>query len=208
MSPTEIPDRFTTTDSLILLVDHQTGTIDWVKSLPKQTVIASCRVLARMATAYGMPLVLTTTMEEYVGPTIEDLQEVAPDAFAARLKRGGELSCWDDDSLKTRVAGTGRKMIILAGLTTDICLFWAASDALRLGYRVTVVADACGTMTTLGDQVTYDRLRDMGATVTVVNQMVTELVNNFGTPEGQKAQQIMGDEIISKLNAESAKASA
>jgi len=26
-------------------------------------------------------------------------------------------------------------------------------------------------------------------------------VNNFGTPEGQKAQQIMSDEIISKLGA-------
>ncbi len=46
---------------------------------------------------------------------------------------------------------------------------------------------------------TYDRLRGMGAVVTVVNQMTTELVDNFGTPDGQKAQKIMFDEIISKL---------
>jgi hypothetical protein len=39
----------------------------------------------------------------------------------------------------------------------------------------------------------------MGAIVTVVNQMTTELVDNFGTPDGQKAQKIMFDEIISKL---------
>jgi hypothetical protein len=39
----------------------------------------------------------------------------------------------------------------------------------------------------------------MGVTVAVVNQMTTELVDNFGTPEGQKAQKIMADEIISKL---------
>ncbi len=194
-----IAPRFTTTDSLILLVDHQTGTIDWVKSLPKETVIAGCRVLARMALDYAMPLVLTTTMEEYVGLTIGDIQEVAPDAFQARFKRGGELSCWDDPALKADIQQKGRKNIILAGLTTDICMFWAARDAMELGYRVTVVADACGTMTALGDQVTFDRLRGMGATVTVVNQIVTELVGNFGTPEGQKAQKIMGDEIISKL---------
>ncbi len=194
-------ERFTPENSLILLVDHQTGTVDWVKSLPKQTVIASCRVLARMALEYAMPLILTTTMEEYVGATIQDLQDVAPTAFAARFKRGGELSCWDDEALQAGVKATGRKNIILAGLTTDICMFWAASGALDLGYSVTVVADACGTMTELGDQLTYDRLRDMGIVVTVVNQMVTELVNNFGTPEGQKAQTIMGDEIISKLNA-------
>lgn len=198
---TALKPRFTTSDSFIMLVDHQTGTIDWVKSLPKATVIASCRVLAKMALAYDMPLVLTTTMEEYVGPTMQDLQEVAPDAFTKRYKRGGQLSCWDDAALADGVQALQRKNLILAGLTTDICLYWAAYDAVRLGYNVLVVADACGTMSALGDQLTYARLRDMGVTVTVVNQVVTELINNFGTPEGQKAQQIMGDEIISKLNA-------
>jgi nicotinamidase-related amidase len=201
MLPQHAPkERFTIQNSLVLLVDHQTGTIDWVKSLPKETVIASCRTLARVAIEYDIPLILTTTMEEYVGPTMKDLQEVAPDAFEKRSKRGGQLSCWDDPTLVESVQATGRKNIILAGLTTDICLFWAAADGLRQGYRIMVVADACGTMSTLGDQLTYDRLRDLGITVTVVNTAVTELVNNFGTPEGQKAQKIMADEIISKLN--------
>ena len=194
-----VEPRFTTQDSIIMLVDHQSGTINWVKSLPVATVIASCRVLTRMATSYDMPLVLTTTMEEVVGSTIPDIQSLAGDAYDNRYKRGGQLSCWDDDALRAGVEKLGRKNIILAGLTTDICLFWAARDALRLGYNVLIVADACGTMTEWGDTLTFDRLRDMGATITVINQAVTELVNNFGTAEGQKAQKIMSDEIISKL---------
>ena len=192
-------ERFTPSDSIIMLVDHQTMTIDWVKSLPKATTIASCRVLARMALEYSMPLVLTTTMEDYVGPTIPDISDLAPDAFERRYKRGGELSCWDAEDLRTGVQALTRPNIILAGLTTDICLFWAAVDARKLGYKVMVVGDACGTMSALGDTLTYDRLRELGITVTVVNQAVTELVTNFGTPDGQKAQKIMGDEIISKL---------
>jgi nicotinamidase-related amidase len=167
--------RFAIQDSVILLVDHQTGTVSWIKSLPMATVVASCRVLAKMAVTYGMPLVLTTTMEEYVGPTIPEIQEVAADAFAKRFKRGGQLSCWDDPALQSAVQAVG------------------------LGYQVMVVADACGTMSTLGDELTYASLREMGVRVTVVNTAVTELVNNFGTPEGQKAQQIMSNEIISKL---------
>jgi hypothetical protein len=83
-------ERFTPDKSIVMLVDHQTMTIDWVKSLPTATVVASCRVLARMALTYDMPLVLTTTMEDYVGPTIEPISELAPDAFASRYKRGGE----------------------------------------------------------------------------------------------------------------------
>ena len=120
-------ERFTLDKSAIMLVDHQTMTIDWVKSLPQTTVIASCRVLTRMATTYGMPLVLTTTMEDYVGPTIGSISELAPDAFAARYKRGGELSCWDDQNLRDGVAALGRSHLVLAGLTTDICLFWQRS---------------------------------------------------------------------------------
>jgi nicotinamidase-related amidase len=195
----QLTPRFAIQDSVIVLVDHQTGTVSWIKSLPMATVVASCRVLAKMAVTYGIPLILTTTMEEYVGPTIPEIQEVAADAFAKRFKRGGQLSCWDDPALQSAVKALGRKNLMLAGLTTDICLNWAARDAVRLGYQVMVVADACGTMSTLGDEVTYAGLREIGVQVTVVNSAVTELVNNFGTPEGQKAQQIMSDEIISKL---------
>ncbi|MBY0611560.1 MAG: isochorismatase family protein [Beijerinckiaceae bacterium] len=197
MSPSV--SEFTPSNAAILLVDHQIMTLSWVKSLPKDTVIASCRTLARMALAYDMPLILTTTMEDYVGTTVDEIRDAAPSAFEARFKRGGALNCWDDQALRDHVKGTGRTHVILAGLTTDICLFWAATGARLLGYKVLVVADGCGTMTALGDELTFTRLRDSGVVVTVTNQAVTELANDFGTESGQKAQQIMADEIISRL---------
>lgn len=192
-------DRFKLATSIVMLVDHQMGTVNWVKSQPKEQVIGATRALARMAVEYEMPLVLTTTMEEQVGSTIEDLQQLAPQAYANRYKRGGQLSCWDDAALTAGVEALGRKQIILAGLTTDICAFWAAYDAVKLGYQVMLVADACGSLTTLADQLTFERLRGLGVTVCGINQAQTELVNNFGTPEGQKAMQINMEEIISRL---------
>jgi nicotinamidase-related amidase len=191
--------NFTVDNSVIMLVDHQTGTVGWVKSLPRDTVVTSCRVLTRMALTYDMPLILTTTMEQQVGPTIPDIAELAPDAHAKRYARGGQLDCWDDQRLRDGVAALGRKKIVLAGLTTDICMYWAASSALKLGYEVLVVADACGTTSVQGDDMTYARLRKAGAEISVINQVVTELANDFSTADGQKAQAIMGEEIISKL---------
>ncbi len=199
LNPARLQDRFTLANSVIMLVDHQTGTIGWVKSQPSKVTIASSRAMARMALDYAIPLVMTTTMEDNVGPTIPDLAQLAPDAYAKRYKRGGQLSCWDDAKLAADVKALGRKRVILAGLTTDICLFWAATDAVRLGYDVMVVADACGSLSALSDQLTYDRLREMGVTVTGINQMMTELVNNFGAAEGQKAMKINLEEIIDKL---------
>ena len=113
---------FTTENSIVMLVDHQTGT--------------------KMAIAYDMPLILTTTVEQQVGPTIKDLQEIAPQAYAKRYARSGQLDAWDDPKLQAGVAALGRKKIILAGLTTDICMHRTATSALKLGYEVLVVAPA------------------------------------------------------------------
>ena len=201
LNPARPADRFTLSNSAVMLVDHQSGTLGWVKSQPQAVTLASVRAMARMALEYRMPLVLTTTMEDNVGTTIDDLVTLAPEAYAVRFKRGGQLSCWDDAALAAHVKSLGRPRIIMAGLTTDICLFWAAADALRLGYDVMVVGDACGSMAPLADQLTFDRLRGMGVTVTGVNQFMTELVNNFGTPEGMAAMKINMEEIISKLMA-------
>ncbi len=37
----------------------------------------------------------------------------------------------------------GVRHLFLAGLATDFCVAWSAADARRLGYEVTIVADAC-----------------------------------------------------------------
>ncbi len=37
----------------------------------------------------------------------------------------------------------GFRRVFLAGLATDFCVAWSAEDAVRLGYDVVVVEDAC-----------------------------------------------------------------
>jgi len=62
----------------------------------------------------------------------------------------------------------GFRNLYLAGLATDFCVAWSAEDAVRLGYRVTIIEDACRGIgvptgngrTTLDD--TSDRLHGMG----------------------------------------------
>ncbi len=196
----EVPPSFTPASSAILLVDHQNLTVDWVKSLPRETMIANVRMLARLGSELHIPLVITSTMETtQVGPTIKDIQDLAPAAYAQRVKRGGTLSAFLDPAFAHAVKVTGRKNLIIAGLTSDICLMHTVESALRLGYRVEVVADASGSMTALADQLTWARMRAIGAVITDGNQVLTELYPDFGTAEGQKAAQINMQEVVAKL---------
>jgi nicotinamidase/pyrazinamidase len=46
----------------------------------------------------------------------------------------------------------GFSRVFLAGLATDFCVAWSAEDAVRLGYQVVVIEDACrGIGVSLGD---------------------------------------------------------
>ena len=195
-----VPPDFTPENSAILLVDHQNLTINWVHSLPRETVIANVRVLARLGAEMHIPLIITSTMETTpVGPNIKDIQELAPEAYAKRIQRGGTLSAFLDPAFDKAVKATGRRNLIIAGLTSDICLMHTVESALREGYRVEVVADASGSMTPLADQITWDRMRGLGAIVTDGNQVLTELYPDFGTPAGQKAANINMQEVVAKL---------
>ena len=192
---TTLPARFTPQNSAILLVDHQGMTVNWIKSQPRELVVANVRLLARLGAEMHIPLLVTSTMEANVGTNIEDIQKLAPDAYARRVKRGGTLNCFNDPAFATAVKALGRKNLVIAGLTTDICLMHTVEGALREGYTVQVVADACGAMTALADELTFDRLRALGVVVTVGNQILTELYPDFGTAEGQQVMKINLDEI-------------
>jgi nicotinamidase-related amidase len=186
-------------DTAILLIDHQDATVGWISSQPKATTIANTRMLARLGAELDIPLLVTSTMEDQIGTNIKDVQETAPRAYANRIKRGGTLNCFLDPSFVAAAKALGRKTLVMAGLTTDICLFHSVVGAIAAGYEVQVVADACGSMSALADALTFDRLRGLGVTVTGGNQVLTELFTDFGTADGQKAMKINLDEIVSRL---------
>ena len=192
---------FTTDDAAILLIDHQDMTVGWIRSQPQSTTVNNVRMLARIGAELGVPHMVTSTMEDVIGTNIKDVQELAPEAYAARVKRGGTLNGFLDPAFVASVKGLGRSNLILAGLTTDICLFHTARGAIDAGYEVQVVADACGSSSVSSDELTFDRLRALGATITGGNQVLSELFTDFGTEQGQKAQQINMDEIIAKMPA-------
>ena len=192
---------FTPDNAAIVLIAHQDLTVSWIYSQPQATTVNNVRMLARVGAELGVPHMVTSTMEDAIGTNIKDVQELAPDAYAARVKRGGTLNAFLDPAFVEAVKGLGRSNLILAGLTTDICLFHTARGAVEAGYEVQVVADACGSSSVSSDQNTFDRLRALGVTVTGGNQILSELFTDFGTPLGQKAQKINMDEIVSKMSA-------
>jgi nicotinamidase-related amidase len=192
-------EQFTPQNAAIILVDHQKSTMNWIYSQDRNAVENNLVMLARLGNDLKTPLLITTTMEDFVGPTFEGIQKAAPKQHANRIKRGGTINCFLDPSFNKSVKDLGRKKLIIAGLTTDICLLQTVKGAIAEGYDVIVVSDASGSMTKMADEVSFDYFRQIGVQVFSSNAVLAELYPDFGTPEGQKAMQISIDEVVSKL---------
>ncbi|MBC7896293.1 MAG: isochorismatase family protein [Cytophagaceae bacterium] len=182
--------RITPSDTAIVLVDHQPGVLAMVGSLPASAVTANAGMLARLGEEMGIPLVITSTREtlEFLGTNLDSISEAAPVAYARRVRRAGSLNAFDDPAFVDAVRNTQRKKLVIAGLLTDVCLFHSVRSGLDAGYEVHVVADASGTTTALGDLVTYDRLRELGAVVTTTYGTIFELYPDLSSEEGQRAE--------------------
>lgn len=183
-------ERFTGENAAMLLIDHQVGTMGWAKSMPFEELKRNALMLAKTAKILKMPVVLTSSMEEYAqGPLLSELESILPDEFATRVKRLGIVNAMEDENFAAAVKATGRKKLIIAGVTNDVCTVYPALSLVSDGYDVQVVADAGASPSKFGDDMALRRMEKAGVTLTSTNQVIAELAGNWSTPEGMEIVQ-------------------
>lgn len=102
---------FTPENTAMLLIDHQVGTMGWVGSASLEEIKMNTIALARAADAVGMPLILTSSMEDQAqGPLFEELIQAVPEAYANRVLRGGVVDSMKDEGFAKAVKDTGRRI--------------------------------------------------------------------------------------------------
>jgi nicotinamidase-related amidase len=182
--------RFNADNAALLLIDHQVGTMGWVRSIPFEELKRNALMLADTARILKLPVVLTSSMEEYAqGPLLSELGTILPAAFVARIKRVGIVNAMDDEDFAAAVKATGRNKLIIAGVTNDVCTVFPALSLVRDGYDVQVVADAGGSPSKMADDIALRRMEKGGVTLTSTNQVIAELAGSWTTPEGSRIVQ-------------------
>jgi nicotinamidase-related amidase len=191
---------FTPENSAMLLIDHQVGTIKLAVSTPRDEIVRNTRALVRTAAEARMPLVLSSSQEDHFqGPLLDDLKMIAPEAYARRIKRPGVVDCWLYPPYRQAVEATGRKKLIMAGLTNDVCIVFPAISAVEDGFEVQVVVDGGGSPTKAADDMALRRMESRGVVLTSTNQMMAELATDWASPVGQTVQKVMYEESLRRF---------
>jgi nicotinamidase-related amidase len=184
--------RFKGENAALLLIDHQVGTMGWVGSITFDEMKKNALILAKAATILKIPTVLTSSMEDHAqGPLLSELETILPAEFKVRIKRLGIVNAMDDENFAAAVKATGRKKLILAGVTNDVCTVYPALTLVGQGYDVQVVADAGGSPTKMADDIALRRMEKAGVTLTSTNQLIAELAGSWSTPEGGQLVQAL-----------------
>lgn len=176
-------------DTVILLLDHQTGLFQTVKDISVAELRANTAALAKLATVLKIPVITTASEPNGPnGPLMPEIHQYAP--HAVFVPRKGEVNAWDNENFVKTVRATGRKTLIMAGVWTSVCVMFPALDAKAAGFNVYAVIDASGDPSEMASRTSLARFSQAGVVPTTVNAVICEVHRTWNRPEAAELAKI------------------
>ncbi|BES84826.1 hypothetical protein PEC302107_10200 [Pectobacterium araliae] len=179
-------DKPTPENSIMLFVDHQVGLMASVRDFQqasgyKNNVVA----LAQMAKALDIPVLITSSNAQWQnGDTLPELKEIFKDQPIYR--RTGIINAYEDPTfrkaLEDLVAKTGRRHIIISGVTLGTCVTLPTLAMINDGYQVYPVVDASGAWSKYEADAAMQRMTAAGAELESVFALGAELQADWKNP--------------------------
>ena len=154
-----------------------TGVRDYSTGELKHNVVA----LAKAARILKLPTVVTTTARDSMwGPTFPELVEALP---GIQIIDRSSVNAWDDARVAAAIEATGRKKLIFAGISLEVCAALPAMSAIRKGYESYVAVDASGTFSETKRQAGLLRMQQAGVILSDYGTLLVEILKDNARPE-------------------------
>jgi nicotinamidase-related amidase len=149
-------------NAAFVLIDYQPEQIAAVSSMDQEELLKNAVSTVRTVKTFGVPVIHSTVnvASGQVGPTLPELAELLEDD--PPLDRT-TVNSWEDTEFVEAVRATGRRKLIFCALWTEVCMAFAALDALREGYEVYPVVDAIGGTSPEAHRAGLERVVQAGA---------------------------------------------
>lgn len=176
---------------VVALIDYQPEQFSTVTSATRERLELNAAALARVATAYEVPVVLSTVgVDLGVNQgTTDSIREALPGI--QEIDRTG-VNAWEDAEFRAAIEASGRKKVVIAGLWSEVCLAFPTVDLLAEGYEVYPVADAVGGISTVAHDRALDRMVAAGAQPVTAISFGGELMRNWAREDADRLREVMG----------------
>lgn len=167
-------------DTILVLIDYMPSLMLACHTMEPQVLRNNAVALAKIGAAFELPVLTTggrpndpflTEVSDASGPGLVHIDRSSVDCFASA-------------AFEDAVEKTGRKSIVFAGITTDLCVMQPALSARARGLNVQVVVDASACFTQQIEDVSLLRLQQAGVTLTTWVMLAAELHRASNWQEG------------------------
>jgi nicotinamidase-related amidase len=180
-SQTRPYEPLTSDNAALILVDHQVGLMTGVRDYSTGELKHNVVGLAKAAKELKLPIVITTTARDSMwGPTFPELVEALP---GIEIIDRSSVNAYDDPRVARAIEGTGRKKLIFAGISLEVCAAFPAITAIGRGFDAYVAVDASGTFSETKHQVGLLRMMQAGVVLSDYATLMVEILKDNGRPE-------------------------
>jgi len=173
--------------AVLVLIDLQEG---YRRALHGwDVVVAASRLLVDGAALLGIPLLVTEQYPRGLGHTASEVAARFPSGLEVTEKMS--MSCCGTTEFTARLAASGRKQVLVAGIETHACVDQTVHDLLALGYQVHVARDATSSRRPRNVAPAWDKMRAAGMLPTSSEQALLELVRTAESAEFKSLQRLL-----------------
>ena len=174
-------EPLTSQNAALILVDHQVGLMTGVRDYSTGELKHNVVALAKAAKSLKLPIVVTTTARDSMwGPTFPELVEALP---GIEIINRSSVNAFDDARVASAILATGRKKLIFAGISLEVCAALPAITAVSKGLDAYVAVDASGTFSETKRQAGLLRMQQAGVILSDYGTLMVEILKDNGRPE-------------------------
>lgn len=174
---------------LIVFVDFLEGALGAVGSIPRADLRQAARALAKAAALLDLPAIELRAPLRDAAP----LPEIAEALPNRRVIAHAANDAWLAPEFVAAVRASGRRQLVFAGVATEVGVGLTALSAARAGYRVAVLADACGTVSARAEQAAFARLSQAGVILQSWSGFLGEIQESYLAPKGRELLAILAE---------------
>ena len=169
--------RIRVEDALFCLVDVQERLFPHIGN--KEILEKNLLTLVKGLKVLNVPFIVNEQYKKGIGETIPSLKELV-ETYSSYEKT--TFSCCQNNETMKAIRNTNKKVVIVAGIETHVCVLQTCIDLLENGFKVVLVTDCCSSRKENDTKFAIKRLIQAGVIPTTYESILFELTLDAKNP--------------------------
>jgi nicotinamidase-related amidase len=179
--------KITKADTALVVIDVQEKLVVAMDNKVYERIKNNIVKLVKGFNALGAPVIVTQQYTKGLGDTVGEIASCTDGSFLEKVT----FSCCGEKSFVEDLKNKGVTTVVLTGMETHVCVLQTAIDLLSQGFSVHVVADSVCSRAKFNWEIGLRYMEKAGASVTVSETVLFQLVEKAGTPEFKEISKLV-----------------